>query len=88
MNWAARQPRLSIKPQGGEFTMKKQLIALLSVFTVLVGVAHAELDNPGGIGGLESLRGATEIEATRAADPMKNTHVNKRWKVTSCTNHH
>lgn len=51
--------------------MKKQLIALLSVFTVLAGIAHAELNNPGGIGGLESLRGATEIEATRAADPMK-----------------
>ncbi|MBU5693232.1 periplasmic nitrate reductase electron transfer subunit, partial [Vibrio cholerae] len=51
--------------------MKKQLIALLSVFTVLAGIAHAELNNPGGIGGLESLRGATEIEATRAADSMK-----------------
>ncbi|CSC57285.1 periplasmic nitrate reductase%2C cytochrome c-type protein [Vibrio cholerae] len=25
--------------------MKKQLIALLSVFTVLAGIAHAELNN-------------------------------------------
>ncbi|MDF4535599.1 periplasmic nitrate reductase electron transfer subunit, partial [Vibrio parahaemolyticus] len=43
--------------------MKKQLIALLSVFTVLAGIAHAELNNPGSVGSLESLRGATEIEA-------------------------
>ncbi|MCD9523661.1 nitrate reductase cytochrome c-type subunit [Photobacterium carnosum] len=33
--------------------------------------AAAKLDNPGGIGGLESLRGLAEIEATRPADLMK-----------------
>ncbi|MEC6906104.1 nitrate reductase cytochrome c-type subunit [Photobacterium piscicola] len=34
--------------------------------------AAAKLDNPGGIGGLESLRGLAEIETTRPADPMKH----------------
>ncbi|MFV0574500.1 MAG: nitrate reductase cytochrome c-type subunit [Vibrio sp.] len=33
--------------------------------------AKTELNNPGGIGGLESLRGATELEATRPADDFK-----------------
>lgn len=51
--------------------MKKLLIALLSVSALVAGVAQAELDNPGGIGGLESLRGASLIESTRAADEMK-----------------
>ncbi|MEF1303702.1 periplasmic nitrate reductase electron transfer subunit, partial [Vibrio owensii] len=37
--------------------MKKYLIALLSVGALLTGVAQAELDNPGGTGGLDSLRG-------------------------------
>lgn len=35
------------------------------------GVAEAELANPGGIGGVESLRGASELEATRPADKFK-----------------
>ncbi len=34
--------------------------------------SSAELDNPGGIGGVESLRKiASELEATRAADDFK-----------------
>ena len=51
--------------------MKKFLIALLSVGALVSGVAVAELDNPGGIGGLESLRGASELESTRPADEFK-----------------
>ena len=51
--------------------MKKLLIALLSVGALITGVAQAELDNPGGVGGVESLRGATRIESTRPADEMK-----------------
>ncbi len=56
--------------------MKKLLMALLSVSalslgTLVAGVAQAELDNPGGIGGLESLRGATNLEDTRPADDFK-----------------
>ena len=55
--------------------MKKQLlIALLSVSALSLGafgVAQAENDNPGGIAGLESLRGATELEDTRPADDFK-----------------
>ncbi|MCG9580789.1 nitrate reductase cytochrome c-type subunit [Vibrio europaeus] len=51
--------------------MKKFLIALLSVGALVSGAAVAELENPGGIGGLESLRGASELEATRTADDFK-----------------
>ncbi|AIW16357.1 nitrate reductase cytochrome c-type subunit [Vibrio tubiashii] len=51
--------------------MKKFLIALLSVGALVSGAAVAELENPGGIGGLESLRGASELEATRSADDFK-----------------
>ncbi|MFM2586856.1 nitrate reductase cytochrome c-type subunit [Vibrio sp. TBV020] len=51
--------------------MKKFLIALLSVGALISGVAVAEIENPGGIGGLESLRGASELETTRAADDFK-----------------
>ncbi|KOO15859.1 nitrate reductase [Vibrio xuii] len=51
--------------------MKKFLIALLSVGALISGVAVAEIENPGGIGGLESLRGASELEATRSADDFK-----------------
>lgn len=43
--------------------MKKLITALLSAGLLLAGVAKAELDNPGGIGGVESLRGASELEA-------------------------
>ncbi|KJY83921.1 nitrate reductase [Vibrio galatheae] len=52
--------------------MKKFLIALLSVGALLSGAAVAELENPGGIGGLESLRGNSELEATRPADEFKD----------------
>ncbi|WP_428775387.1 nitrate reductase cytochrome c-type subunit [Vibrio sp.] len=51
--------------------MKKLLIALLSVGALAAGVAHAKLDNPGGVGGLESLRGITNLEDTRAPDDFK-----------------
>ncbi|KOO09428.1 nitrate reductase cytochrome c-type subunit [Vibrio hepatarius] len=51
--------------------MKKLLVALLSVGALLSGSVLAELDNPGGTGGLESLRGATELEDTRPADSFK-----------------
>ncbi|MEZ8824799.1 nitrate reductase cytochrome c-type subunit [Vibrio amylolyticus] len=51
--------------------MKKLITALLSVGLLLTGVAQAELDNPGGIGGVESLRGVSELEATRPADDFK-----------------
>ncbi|MGR5067659.1 MULTISPECIES: nitrate reductase cytochrome c-type subunit [Vibrio] len=52
--------------------MKKYLIALLSVGALLTGVAQAELDNPGGTGGLDSLRGSTQLEDTRPADDFKD----------------
>ncbi|MDR9827988.1 nitrate reductase cytochrome c-type subunit [Vibrio sp. FNV 38] len=52
--------------------MKKLLIALLSVCAAVAGVAHAELDNPGGIGGLQSLRGMDELEDTRPTDSFKD----------------
>ncbi len=53
--------------------MKKLLVAMLSIGAVLSGVAIAqvELDNPGGTGGLESLRGSSLLEDTRNADEMK-----------------
>lgn len=51
--------------------MKKLLITLLSVSAMIAGVAQAELENPGGIGGVESLRGASELESTRPADDFK-----------------
>ncbi len=51
--------------------MKKFLIALLSVGALMSGAAVAELENPGGIGGLESLRGVSELEATSHADEFK-----------------
>ncbi|WP_295891208.1 nitrate reductase cytochrome c-type subunit [uncultured Vibrio sp.] len=51
--------------------MKKLITALLSVGVLLTGVAQAELDNPGGIGGVESLRGVSELETTRPADDFK-----------------
>jgi cytochrome c-type protein NapB len=51
--------------------MKKLITALLSAGLLLAGAVQAELDNPDGIGGVESLRGASELEATRAADDFK-----------------
>ncbi|MEF1328870.1 nitrate reductase cytochrome c-type subunit [Vibrio sp. M260121] len=52
--------------------MKKYLIALLSVGALSTGVAQAELDNPGGTGGLDSLRGTAQLEDTRPADDFKD----------------
>jgi len=51
--------------------MKKLLVALLSVGALLSGNVLAEIENSGGIGGLESLRGATNLEDTRPADDFK-----------------
>lgn len=52
--------------------MKKLLVALLSVGALVTGIAQAELDNPGCTGGLESLRGMTQLEDTRPADEFKD----------------
>ncbi|EGR2797372.1 periplasmic nitrate reductase electron transfer subunit [Vibrio navarrensis] len=46
-------------------------ISALSLVALLSSVAQAELENPGGTGGLESLRGNTPLEDTRPADVMK-----------------
>lgn len=57
--------------------MKKFIIALMSVGLLLAGAVQAEAEqkaevtNPGGIGGVESLRGASELEITRPADDFK-----------------
>lgn len=60
--------------------MKKIIMALIAASALIVGAVQAEdatdtvtptASNPGGIGGLESLRGATELEATRPADDFK-----------------
>ncbi|WP_318495467.1 nitrate reductase cytochrome c-type subunit [Photobacterium leiognathi] len=68
--------------------MKRVLLAVLAVSALMAGVvqseestpvkpvseavAKTEILNPGGIGGLESLRGSAELEDTRPADPMKH----------------
>lgn len=54
-------------------------MALLAASALIIGAVQAEdaetttpaVTNPGGIGGVESLRGATELEATRPADSFK-----------------
>ncbi|ACH65708.1 MULTISPECIES: nitrate reductase cytochrome c-type subunit [Aliivibrio] len=57
--------------------MKKFIIALMSAGLLFTGAVQAEaeqgseLHNPGGIGGVESLRGASELETTRPADDFK-----------------
>lgn len=59
--------------------MKKIIMALLAASALIIGAVQAEdaetttpvATNPGGIGGVESLRGATELEATRPADSFK-----------------
>jgi cytochrome c-type protein NapB len=51
--------------------MKKFLIALLSIGALISGTAQAEIENPGGIGGMESLRGVSQLEDTRPADDFK-----------------
>ncbi len=56
--------------------MKKRLLTVVSLSSLLAGlatgIAQAELENPGGIGGLESLRGVAELEDTRPADAFKD----------------
>ena len=51
--------------------MKKLIIALFALGAVLSGSALAKLNNPGGHGGLESLRGSEKLEETRPADDFK-----------------
>ncbi|MFH0258043.1 nitrate reductase cytochrome c-type subunit [Vibrio rumoiensis] len=59
--------------------MKKIIMALIAASALIMGAVQAEdgdtitptASNPGGIGGVESLRGATELEATRPADDFK-----------------
>ncbi|ARN73319.1 nitrate reductase cytochrome c-type subunit [Oceanicoccus sagamiensis] len=51
--------------------MNKRLITFLSVCLLLSGTASAELNNPGGNGGVQSLRGATELDQTRPAEALK-----------------
>lgn len=52
--------------------MRKMLMSFALVIT-LYGLSFQALaqDNPGGVGGIQSLRGGTELEQTRPADPMK-----------------
>ncbi len=53
--------------------MMKKLIAALSIIGVaLSGSVIAEINDPGGIGGLESLRGTAVLEVTRPADELKS----------------
>jgi len=51
--------------------MNRIIFTLLTVGIVLSGVAFAKIENLGGIGGLESLRGASELETTRPSDDFK-----------------
>lgn len=59
--------------------MKKIIMALIAASALIMGAVQAEdgdtitpaATNPGGIGGVESLRGSTELEATRPADDFK-----------------
>ncbi|GIU16774.1 periplasmic nitrate reductase cytochrome c-type protein [Shewanella sp. c952] len=55
--------------------MKKSILLTLSItLTLISGFAFSEEPATGldrGIGGVESLRGDTELETTRPADPMK-----------------
>ncbi|MCF7352759.1 nitrate reductase cytochrome c-type subunit [Vibrio sp. CK2-1] len=59
--------------------MKKIIMALIAASALIMGAVQAEdgdtitpaATNPGGIGGVESLRGSAELEATRPADDFK-----------------
>ncbi|UJF17185.1 nitrate reductase cytochrome c-type subunit [Vibrio sp. SS-MA-C1-2] len=51
--------------------MKKLLVTVMTFVALLSGSVMAEIENTGGIGGVESLRGASELETTRPADEMK-----------------
>lgn len=55
--------------------MNKILVALSILGIAMTSSVVAEINDPGGIGGLESLRGVTELEVTRPADELK--HVPK-----------
>ncbi|WP_162046105.1 nitrate reductase cytochrome c-type subunit [Vibrio taketomensis] len=52
--------------------MKKLMLALFAIGAVISGSVFAELDNPGGTGGVDSLRGDTLLEDTRPADAFKD----------------
>ncbi|WP_194437731.1 nitrate reductase cytochrome c-type subunit [Vibrio fluminensis] len=52
--------------------MKKLMLALLAIGAVISGSVFAKLDNPGGTGGVDSLRGETLLEDTRPADAFKD----------------
>jgi cytochrome c-type protein NapB len=51
--------------------MKKRLLTVISLTMLVAGIVNAELNNPGGIGGVNSLRGVSELEDTRPADDFK-----------------
>lgn len=60
--------------------MKKIIMAFVAASMLIIGAVQAEdasdkttpvATNPGGIGGLQSLRGASELESTRPADSFK-----------------
>ncbi|GLT13574.1 nitrate reductase cytochrome c-type subunit [Vibrio algivorus] len=59
--------------------MKKIIMALIAASALIMGAVQAEdgdtitpaATNPGGIGGVESLRGNAELEVTRPADDFK-----------------
>ncbi|MGO2497014.1 MAG: nitrate reductase cytochrome c-type subunit [Vibrio litoralis] len=59
--------------------MKKIIMALIAASALIMGAVQAEdgdiitpaETNPGGIGGVQSLRGIAELEATRSADDFK-----------------
>ncbi|HBV77799.1 MULTISPECIES: nitrate reductase cytochrome c-type subunit [Vibrio] len=60
--------------------MKKIIMALIAASVLIISAVQAEdasdkttpvVTNPGGIGGVQSLRGASEIESTRPADDFK-----------------
>jgi cytochrome c-type protein NapB len=74
--------------------MKKFIITLLSIGLLFAGAVQAEaeqkteLNNPGGIGGVESLRGASELEATRPADDFKRFPRDHALESDMFINHH
>lgn len=53
--------------------MKRIIVAVMTLGMLMAGAVQSEEENhnPGGIGGVESLRGASELEVTRAADDFK-----------------
>lgn len=53
--------------------MKRSVLPVMAIAIALSGVAYSNDEQlpERGIGGLESLRGASELETTRAADPLK-----------------